>query len=506
MPKSCVSHVFLVMQRFNFSPADPDSVQEAVAAHLRAFTASYFGLEPAGEGEAEAIAGILAGLSDAPDAEQEAAVAQLAAYLHSEGTSEALLLRGSAGTGKTSLMRGLVHYLRQLGRTVVLLAPTGRAAKVLAARTGAQASTVHRQIYVLEERLDKGGQLSGFSFLLKHFESEEPVVFVVDEASMVNSMPTKEGQYHMNGLLPDLLQHVFGSSGWNRLVLVGDPFQLPPVPEIDSAALSKVRLQALGLGVRQIDLQVVKRQGSQSGILQLATQIRDAIQAKQAPDYLPELEGDVLEVQSTEAALELYLDLYRRDPDSEVFVTYSNFWAHRLNVRIRKALHPEAGRLPLPGEQLMVVRNHFLKNRDFIANGETLQLEALDPEIEEYAGLQWLKAEFSYTDLKGHRQYLRQRVLFDLLNSKEASLGAADWQNLWRARRHAETFGTYDPYLNALHLKYAYAITGHKAQGGEWPHVFVLMEKAYGGEQQHLRWLYTAVTRAKSQLYLVRAV
>jgi exodeoxyribonuclease-5 len=85
-------------------------------------------------------------------------------------------------------------------------------------------------------------------------------------------------------------------------------------------------------------------------------------------------------------------------------------------------------------------------------------------------------------------------------------LGAADWQNLWRARRHAETFGTYDPYLNALHLKYAYAITGHKAQGGEWPHVFVMMEKAYGGEQQHLRWLYTAVTRAKSQLYLVMSV
>ena len=134
------------MDVFSFAADDFVARQAAVEAHLRAFTASYFGLEPEGEGVPEAVAGILAGLRDLPDEEQRQAVDQLANYIHSDQAAEVLLLRGSAGTGKTSLMRGLVHYLQQLGRTVFLLAPTGRAAKVLAARTGRYASTVHRQI------------------------------------------------------------------------------------------------------------------------------------------------------------------------------------------------------------------------------------------------------------------------------------------------------------------------------------------------------------------------
>ncbi|MFN3528719.1 MAG: ATP-dependent RecD-like DNA helicase [Bacteroidia bacterium] len=493
------------MQWYSFDPNNQQALQEAVEAHLRRFTTDWFGMEPEGEGASDAVSGIRAGFEAEPDDEQGRAIDRLAAYLHEGGENELLILRGSAGTGKTSLMRGLVHYLKSINRPVILLAPTGRAAKVIAARTSSQASTVHRQIYMLEERLDKGGQMHGFSFLLKYFESEEPVVFVVDEASMLSSLPLKEGQYHMNGLLPDLLQHIFASSGWNRLVLVGDPFQLPPVFEHQSAALNQAYLAAMGYQVSEIELNKVKRQRSQSGILQLATSFRDAIHNKLAPEW--ELEADdIIEIRNTDAALEHYLDLYRRDPESVLFITYSNFWAHKLNVRIRRALHPEAGRLPLPGEQLMVVRNHFLKNRDFLANSETIRIDAMDDEIEDYAGLQWLKIEAAYTDLKGHQQFVRSRMLFDLLNSKEASLGAAQWQLLWRARKPAETFGPLDPYLNALHLKYAYAVTGHKAQGGEWPHVFVLLEKRYGTEAQHLRWLYTAITRASERLYLVHPV
>jgi exodeoxyribonuclease-5 len=506
---------------YAFDPNDAQAVATAVNEYLRSFTASYFGLEPEGEGVEEAISGIRAGLASVPDEEQENAIASLANYMHSEAPNEVLVLRGSAGTGKTSLMRGLATYLKQLNRPIVLIAPTGRAAKVLAQRTGLAAYTIHRQIYALEERYDKGGHISGFAFLLKHFESEEPVVFVADEASMISSMPVKEGQYQMNGLLPDLLQHVFGSSGWNRLVLVGDPFQLPPVHEIESAALRSTRLRAMGMQLAEIDLHIVKRQAGNSGILQLATQVRNQLQQRQiATNRVNNIDSferetsfdpyeagdDVLEIASTEAALDLYVDLYRRDPDNVVFVTYSNYWAHKLNVRLRRILQPEADRLPMPGEQLLVVRNHFLKNRDFIANGETVEVVSHANELEEYAGLQWLAAELAFTDLKGRRQYLQSRLLFDLLNSKEAGLSAAHWQLLWRARRHAETFGPYDPYLNALQVKYSYAITGHKAQGGEWPHVFVLLERPYGGDEQHLRWLYTAITRAKERVYLVRAV
>lgn len=518
----CEICYFAGMDVFAFAPGDEAAIQAAVQAHLRYFTASYFGMEPAGEGAESAYEAMLQLLHLVPDEEQQQALEKLSNYLHSDSPNQVLVLRGSAGTGKTSLMRGVAAYLQSLHRPVVLLAPTGRAAKVLSQRTGIAAYTIHRQIYALEERYDKGGHISGFAFLLKHFESEEPVVFVADEASMISSLPVNEGQYQMNGLLPDLLQHVFGSSGWNRLVLVGDPFQLPPVHENTSAALSTPSLRAAGMAVEEVDLRQVKRQGGHSGILQLATQLRDQLQYRNHrhagskggaestenttyfdTDFVAE---DILEIASTDAALELYADLYRRDPESVVFVTYSNFWAHKLNVRLRRLLQPGADRLPMPGEQLLVVRNHFLKNRDFIANGETVEIVSHANELESYAGLQWLPAELAYTDLKGHRQYHQSRLLFDLLNSKDAGLNAAQWQLLWRARRHAETFGPYDPYLNALQVKYSYAITGHKAQGGEWPHVFVLMERPYGTDEQHLRWLYTAMTRAQQQLYLVRAV
>ncbi len=509
------------MDVFTFAPGDEAALQAAVQAHLRYFTASYLGMEPAGEGADSAYEAMGQLLGLVPDEEQQQALEKLSNYLHSDTPNEVLVLRGSAGTGKTSLMRGLASYVRSLNRPIVLLAPTGRAAKVLSQRTGMAAYTIHRQMYALEERYDKGGHISGFAFLLKHFESEEPVVFVADEASMISSLPVNEGQYQLNGLLPDLLQHVFGSSGWNRLVLVGDPYQLPPVHENTSAALSTPSLRALGMAVTEVDLQQVKRQSSHSGILQLATQLRDQLKNRvQRP--LGSLSGagttentyfdtdfpadDILEIASTDAALELYADLYRRDPEGVVFVTYSNFWAHKLNVRLRRMLQPDVDRWPATGEQLLVVRNHFLKNRDFIANGETVEVVSHAHELEDYAGLKWLAAELAYTDLKGHRQYYQGRLLFDLLNSKEAGLNAAQWQLLWRARRHAETFGPYDPYLNALQVKYSYAITGHKAQGGEWPHVFVLMERPYGTDEQHLRWLYTAMTRAKQQLYLVKAI
>jgi len=159
--------------------------------------------------------------------------------------------------------------------------------------------------------------------------------------------------------------------------------------------------------------------------------------------------------------------------------------------------------MPVPGESMLVIRNHYLNKSDFIANGEEIDLISHQGELEEYAGLQWLKAEYAFVDLNGRRHIRHGRVLFDLLNSKEAGLAPPAYQLLLIARKHAETYGPFDPYLNALQLKYPYAITTHKAQGGEWKHVFVLMEKAYGSDELYQRWLYTAITRASGNLYLV---
>jgi len=489
-----------------FSPDDPEAVQLAVQGHLSQFIREWFGQSngtnpDTAEGLAEALA---AKIDFVPDAEQQQLLVALASYLVDAEAGQAFILKGSAGTGKTSLMQALVSQLRSTATPVYLLAPTGRAAKVLAQRTGKAASTIHKQIYMLEERLDVAGKISGFSFTLRDFETEEPAVFVVDEASMLGSMPSKEGLMRTNGLLDDLLRYVFGNSGWNRLIFVGDPFQLPPVQEIRSAALTGADLALRGIQSQEFNLREVKRQQRYSGILQVATQLRDQLEQKRLFDPVTfELPDDIGQFHSVDAALEEYLDLYKQDPDQVTMVTYSNFWAHRINKKFRRLLHGSEQPMPVPGESMLVIRNHYLNKSDFIANGEEIDLISHQGELEEYAGLQWLKAEYAFVDLNGRRHIRHGRVLFDLLNSKEAGLAPPAYQLLLIARKHAETYGPFDPYLNALQLKYPYAITTHKAQGGEWKHVFVLMEKAYGSDELYQRWLYTAITRASGNLYLV---
>ncbi len=492
-----------------FSPDDLEAVQQAVDQHLQYFIRSWFG-----SGKT-AVPDTVTGLAEAlldklhmeADEEQRELLFALAGYLTDGEPGTAFVLKGSAGTGKTSLMQGLVDQLTNTGIPCYLLAPTGRAAKVLANRTGKEASTIHKQIYMLEERFDAGGHVSGFTFMLREFETEEPAVFIVDEASMLGSMPNKEGLMRTNGLLDDLLRYVFGNSGWNRIIFVGDPFQLPPVQELRSAALTPADLKTRGIESLEFTLRKVKRQQSYSGILQMATELRDQLEQRRRFDPATfELPEDIGQFHSVDAALELYLELYKQNPDQVAMVTYSNFWAQRINKKFRRLLHAAEQKMPVPGESMLVIRNHYLNKTDFIANGEEIDLINHGGQLEEYAGLQWLKAEYAFVDLKGRRHIRQGRVLYNLLDSKEAGLSQPAYQLLLIARKNAETYGPYDPYLNALQLKYPYAITTHKAQGGEWPHVFVLMEKAYGSDELYQRWLYTAITRARQHLYLVAPV
>lgn len=489
-----------------FTDISPE-LQAAIQAHLNNFALSWFG-PAAGELVRDDLAdALLKRLDFAPDAGQQQALQAIAHYLENGKEHSVFILNGAAGTGKTSLMKALVSQFKAQATPCFLLAPTGRAAKVLAKKTGQQATTIHKAIYTLEEVIGPGGQISGFGFVRRRFEADEPHVFIVDEASMIGAMAQKEGTTTVNSLLDDLLAFVFENSGWNRILFVGDGFQLPPVFEIHSAALHPPALEKRGLYVEEISLTQVMRQRGQSGILQMANALRDQLhrQAYRLPDDF-ELADDIVQIRQLEAALPLYLESYQRQADAVCMVTYSNFWAHRINQRFRKLLFGQNEKFPVPGERMLVVKNHYLNKSDFIANGEEIELIAHDAEIEDYAGLQWLRCEYAYEDLKGRRHIRHGRILFDLLNSKDPGLSPMAYQQLLRARRHAETFGPFDPYLNALHLKYPYAITTHKAQGGEWAQVFVLMEKAYGTDAQYLRWLYTAITRASEQLFLVAAV
>ena len=448
-------------------------------------------------------------LSDVPDEEQRAALHTIAGFLVDDN-HRVLIVQGAAGTGKTSLMKGLVHALRHSGRKAYLLAPTGRAAKVLARRTGNMAATIHSHIYRLEEVKDAKGHIKEIRFERKEYDSMNPALFVVDEASMLGRQPQKEGPFRSDGVLSDLIRHVFETPVNNKLILVGDPYQLPPVGESQAVALSTATYRPFQLASTTVGLEVVKRQSSYSAILQLASAYRSAM--RQGPDAdiewpeqadWPGADSGIIELPDTHTAVELFARAHRRDPLGVIFLCVSNAWASNLNRRIRELLHPGAGTLPLVDEWLMVVRNHYLKSQQFVANGEPLQVKKIEELTEQVAGFRWARVEGVYQDLAGEEQTMTATMLLDLLYNKSGSLDTVLWQKLWSARKGGKSFNLRDPYLNALHAKYAYAVTGHKAQGGEWPTVFVLMEGPYGTRDAHLRWLYTAVTRAREHLYLV---
>lgn len=448
-------------------------------------------------------------LTDVPDEEQNVALRKIAEFLEG-GEARILIVQGAAGTGKTSLMKGLVSGLRKSGHKAFLLAPTGRAAKVLARRTASFAATIHSHIYKLEEVKDAKGNIKELRFELKEYDLLQPALFVVDEASMLGRQPQSDGAFRSDGVLSDLIRHVFEAPVENKLILVGDPYQLPPVGESRAVALSAETYKPFQLVSTEVGLQVVKRQSAYSAILQLASAYRSAMEFTDGsgpiwPDAFdfPGADSGINELPDTRTAAVLFAEAYRRDPQGVIFLCVSNAWANVLNHRIRSLLYPDAGALPLVDESLMVVRNHYLKAQEFVANGEMLQVKKIIALEDEVAGFRWADVWGVYQDLSGSDQDLSATLLLDLLNSKTAGLDTVSWQRLWAARRGGKGYNIRDPYLNALHAKYAYAVTGHKAQGGEWPIVFVLMEGPYGTRDAHLRWLYTAVTRAREHLFLV---
>lgn len=448
-------------------------------------------------------------LSDAPDEEQRLALRKIAEFL--EGADHRILIvQGAAGTGKTSLMKGLVHGLRKAGRKAFLLAPTGRAAKVLARRSGCPAATIHSHIYKLDEVKDAKGNIKELRFQLKEYDLLQPALFVVDEASMLGRQPQSDGAFRSAGVLSDLIRHVFEAPVNNKLILVGDPYQLPPVGESRAVALNAETYKPFQLESIEVGLQVVKRQSAYSAILQLASAYRSAMEFTDGSGPIwpetfdrPGADSGITELPDTRTAAVLFAEAYRRDPQGVIFLCVSNGWANTLNRRIRSLLYPDAGALPLMDEWLMVVRNHYLKAQEFVANGEMVQVKHMVEQEDQVAGFRWADVRGVYQDLSGEDRNLSATLLLDLLNSKSAGLDTISWQRLWAARQGGKGYNMRDPYLNALHAKYAYAVTGHKAQGGEWPTVFVLMEGPYGTRDAHLRWLYTAVTRARENLFLV---
>ena len=447
-----------------------------------------------------------------PTPEQENAVKSLSEFLLSPHNEAVFLLRGYAGTGKTSLVGALVRTLDKLQQKSILLAPTGRAAKVFSAYAEHPAFTIHKKIY---RQQSFSNELSNFSVndnLTTH------TLFIVDEASMISNEGLSGSMFGTGRLLDDLVQFVYSGQGC-RLLLMGDTAQLPPVGEEQSPALFADALKGYGLEVKEVDLTQVVRQEQQSGILWNATRLRQLI-AEDACHSLPKIKitgfADV-KVLSGSELIETLSSCYDREGMEEtIVICRSNKRANIYNNGIRAQILWREDELNT-GDLLMVAKNNYfwtekIKELEFIANGETAVVHRVRRTRELY-GFRFADVTLTfpnYDDLE-----LEVNLLLDTLHTDAPALPKADNDRLFYAvledyadismKRERMKKMKADPCYNALQVKYAYAVTCHKAQGGQWKNVF--LDQGYMTDEyltpDYFRWLYTAFTRATGTLYLV---
>lgn len=421
------------------------------------------------------------------------------------------LLNGYAGTGKTSLTGALVRALREAEVPVVLLAPTGRAAKVFGRFAGFQASTIHRRIYRGTE-----GMMNDFSADV----ADNPLtgaVFIVDEASMIGN---GSGDPMSRNLLEDLIHYVYSGEGC-RMILLGDTAQLPPVGCRESPAMSVEILKSFGLRVTKAVMTKVVRQRKRSGILYNATKLRKNMLLTPLPE--PELVidrfPDVVSVSGEELEDEISASFTENGITETLVVTRSNRQATRFNLAIRANILYREEELSRE-ELLLVAKNNYLwsarvKGLDFVANGDTAIVDAIYGTEEKY-GFRFADVNLRLPD---RDLSFECKILLDTLVSDTASLEPERYQSLYMSALNDPDLFTpstpvrtrmrilrSDPYVNALQVKYGYAVTCHKAQGGQWKNVFVdvgyVPPEAYESLEFY-RWLYTAVTRATDRLALI---
>ena len=447
-----------------------------------------------------------------PTPEQEFALKSLSGFLLAPRNEAVFLLRGYAGTGKTSLVAALVRTLDKLQQKSVLLAPTGRAAKVFSAYAQHPAFTIHKKIYRQQSFSNEMNNFSVNDNLTTH------TLYAVDEASMISNEGLSGSMFGTGRLLDDLVQFVYSGQGC-RLLLMGDTAQLPPVGEEQSPALFADILKGYGLEVLEADLTQVVRQERQSGILWNATRLRQLI-AEESCYSLPKIRitgfADIKVLPGNELIDELSSCYDCDGPDETIVICRSNKRANIYNSGIRAQVLWREDELNT-GDLLMVAKNNYFwtgkeKETDFIANGETAVVRRMRRTREMY-GFRFADVTLSFPDRDDFE--LEVNLLLDTLHTDAPALPKADNDRLFYAvledysdvssKRERMKKMKADPYYNALQVKYAYAVTCHKAQGGQWKNVF--LDQGYMTDDlltpDYFRWLYTAFTRATGTLYLV---
>lgn len=445
-----------------------------------------------------------------PTEGQATVLRHLSAFLLSLKPNPTYILRGYAGTGKTTLVTTLVKTLPEIGMDYVLMAPTGRAAKVLGGYTQKYASTIHKKIFQVQAYPD--GSLRMARAQNKHKDT----LFIVDEASMIG----EDREFGAKSLLDDLLAYVFSGERC-RLLLIGDTAQLPPVGNDESPALDIDYLESqFPLTIATYELTEVKRQALQSGILSNATHLRELLMEDQ-PDYpLPlfDLHFDDTQRIDPETFEEMLYKAFEAEHSNDsVIVCKSNKRANLFNQAIRSRILNIEGEIAT-GDKLMIVKNNYFwadghQRISFIANGDMAEIQKIT-HYEEMYGFRFADVELSFPDYPDAPN-LDVKIILDTLNSNSASLSEEENMRLRQAieadymdipnRRERYNAMKKNPWFNALQVKFAYALTCHKTQGGQWRNVFVdsSLNLKDDVEKEDLRWLYTAVTRAQERLYFV---
>ncbi|MFY9153604.1 MAG: AAA family ATPase [Prolixibacteraceae bacterium] len=456
---------------------------------------------------------ILANLEKSPTAGQEELAGKLAGFISESGPDAVFLLKGYAGTGKTTMLSSLVKTLTAFKFRSVLLAPTGRAAKVLSGYTGHVAYTIHKNIY----RQQSSGDGMGRFVLDKNLFKD--TFFIVDEASMVSNSNGESSIFGSGRLLEDLIEYVY--SGINcRLILVGDTAQLPPVGLDVSPALSVNELNSYDRDVVEYELTDVVRQDQNSGILYNATFIRNLITEGYYDSQYFYLEckpfNDIRRIGGADLIEEISTCYDKFGLFETIVVTRSNKRANKFNEGIRSSILYKDADISI-GDLLMIVKNNYFwleenEKIDFIANGDIAEIIGIS-KYEELYGFRFVNVSLrliDYPDIE-----IDCKIILDALSIETASLSSDQTRKLFdavsedymdiRSKKKRWEKIRENPYFNALQVKFAYAVTCHKAQGGQWKAVFV--DQGYLTDEmlnvEFLRWLYTAFTRPTERLYLV---
>lgn len=455
--------------------------------------------------------------------QQQQVLTQIKEFMKND--SSVFILRGCAGTGKTTMVKQIADYVSTFKEEVFLMAPTGRAARILQEKTGFEATTIHKRIYESAGiKIEKGTDIADIKFKY-HFpikETKKQIVAIVDEASMISSRTQKQElfEFGTDNLMDDLLTFARPNFG-GKIIFVGDPFQLPPVGDSASQALNANFFKTKNLKVEEAELTEVLRQGKDSLILKNATLIRELLKKEMRNQLVFKEKEAEVESLSPENFLPKYMEARKKSGRNDcVIISFSNRTTAIYNKEIRKELYGEEIPPLKVGDILMIVQNNYSLNK---MNGEFVQVSSVGEETQQSAPvyveeggvkvrknitLNFIKISITNTPQEPLECYL----LKDLLNNEKATLSIDEEKALYinfcirhknlnpKSVAFADALQK-DPFYNCLKAKYGYAVTGHKCQGGEWAKAFVDYTGRTGLSTDCLRWAYTATTRARKELY-----